>query len=178
MLTDLGRRYPPDELRHIEQALAGAESTTVTCRRATDADVGELRALAVAAYQRYVPRIGREPAPMTADYAAAVRDDEVWVAVRDDTITGMIVLVPEPDHLLLGNVAVLPSAQGSGTGSQLLALAEERARQLGLPEVRLYTNEAMTENLAYYPRRGYTETHRAEHHGFRRVFFVKAVSQG
>jgi hypothetical protein len=31
----------------------------------------------------------------------------------------------------------------------------------------------MTENLTYYPRHGYTETHRAEQDGFRRVFFSK-----
>jgi cation transport regulator ChaC len=31
----------------------------------------------------------------------------------------------------------------------------------------------MIENLAYYPRRGYRETHRAVQHGFRRVFFAK-----
>jgi GNAT superfamily N-acetyltransferase len=73
-------------------------------------------------------------------------------------------------------VAVLPSAQGRGTGARLLALAEEHARDLGLGEVRLYTNEAMTENIAYYARHGYAETHRQEHGGFRRVFFRKPVA--
>ena len=42
-------------------------------------------------------------------------------------------------------------------------------------EIRLYTNEAMTANLAYYPRHGYTETHRAHEDGFRRVFFAKQL---
>jgi hypothetical protein len=46
---------------------------------------------------------------------------------------------------------------------------------MGLPEVRLYTNEAMTENLDYYPRRGYRETHRATQNGYRRVFFSKIL---
>jgi len=50
------------------------------------------------------------------------------------------------------------------------------ARRHGLSQVRLYTNEAMTENLAYYPRRGYAETHRAEQGGFRRVFFSKVIT--
>jgi hypothetical protein len=46
----------------------------------------------------------------------------------------------------------------------------------GAPAVtRLYTNAAMTENLAYYPRRGYIETHRAAQDGFHRVFFRKPV---
>jgi GNAT superfamily N-acetyltransferase len=72
-------------------------------------------------------------------------------------------------------VAVLPAAQGRGSGARLLALAEDRARALHVPEVRLYTNTAMTENLTYYPRRGYTETHRAQQDGFDRVFFRKRV---
>jgi hypothetical protein len=55
------------------------------------------------------------------------------------------------------------------------ALRAGNTRRLRLPEIRLYTNEAMTENLAYYPRRGYTETHRAAEDGFNRVFFRKPV---
>ncbi|WP_229837150.1 hypothetical protein, partial [Dactylosporangium sucinum] len=42
--------------------------------------------------------------------------------------------------------------------------------------MRLYTNEAMTEDLAYYSRRRYVETHRAEQDGLRRVFFRKVVN--
>jgi GNAT superfamily N-acetyltransferase len=147
----------------------------IIVRAATAPDVAALGAVATAAYQGYVPRIGRPPAPMTADYAAAVADGTAWVAVRDDAVVGLLVLLPRPDHLLLENVAVLPSEQGRGTGSQLLAFGEEQARQRGLPEIRLFTNEAMTENLAYYPRRGYTETHRARDEGFSRVFFRKTL---
>jgi predicted N-acetyltransferase YhbS len=86
------------------------------------------------------------------------------------------VLIAEPGHLLLENLAVRPSRQGGGAGSRLLALAEDEARRLRLAEIRLYTNEAMTENLAYYPRRGYAKTHRAEQDGFRRVFFRKHIA--
>jgi GNAT superfamily N-acetyltransferase len=65
--------------------------------------------------------------------------------------------------------------QGRGIGVRLLDLAEDHARSLHLGEVRLYTNEAMTENLSYYPRHGYAETHRAEQDGFRRVYFRKPL---
>jgi hypothetical protein len=34
----------------------------------------------------------------------------------------------------------------------------------------------MTENLAYYPKHGYADTHRAEHDGFRRIFFSKRLA--
>jgi ribosomal protein S18 acetylase RimI-like enzyme len=63
-------------------------------------------------------------------------------------------------------VAVLPDVQGRGIGTRLLALAEDRARALHVPGIRLYTNAAMTEDLAYYRRHGYTETHLAHQDGF------------
>jgi ribosomal protein S18 acetylase RimI-like enzyme len=148
----------------------------IAVRTAAEADVPALHAIAAAAYQHYVPRIGRPPAPMTADYAAAVRRGQAWVASEDGQLAGFIILIVQPGHLLLENVAVLPAAQGRGIGARLLALAEEHARHLGLPEIRLYTNAAMTENLAYYPRHGYTETHRAQQDGFHRVFFRKHLT--
>ena len=40
----------------------------LSLRRAVSADVPSLVKLAYAAYGRYVARIGRPPAPMTADY--------------------------------------------------------------------------------------------------------------
>jgi ribosomal protein S18 acetylase RimI-like enzyme len=149
----------------------------LTVRPAREPDAAVLATVAAEAYRRYVPRIGREPAPMTADYAQAVRTGLTWVAEADGDIVGLLVLVVHPDHLLLENVAVLPSAQRRGVGARLLALAEDQARARGLDEIRLYTNEAMTENLAYYPRYGYTETHRAEQDGFRRVFFTKHLAR-
>jgi len=144
-------------------------------RPATPADVAAVQDLVRSAYRHYIPRIGRPPYPMVADYAALIGAGQVWVALAGGVIDGVLVLVPEHDHVLVDTVAVAPGAQGRGRGTALLAFAEDRARELGLPEVRLYTNEAMTENIAYYPRRGYTETHRSLDQGYRRVFFSKRV---
>jgi ribosomal protein S18 acetylase RimI-like enzyme len=147
----------------------------VTLRPAGDPDIDALRMIATA-YGHYLARIGRDPAPMTADYAQAVRSGHAWVAVDRGECVGLAILIAGPGHLLLENVAVLPAAQGRGVGSCLLALAEDQARSLHLSEIWLYTNEAMTENLAYYRRHGYAETHRAEQDGFRRVFFCKRLA--
>lgn len=87
---------------------------------------------------------------MSADYSAAIHDGHVWVATEDEQVVGLAVLVPQPGHLLLQNLAVAPSAQGKGIGSRLLAWAEDQAQRRGLREIRLYTNEAMIENLSYY----------------------------
>jgi ribosomal protein S18 acetylase RimI-like enzyme len=127
------------------------------------------------AYSKYIERIGRPPGPMTADYAAALEHSRVWVAERDYAMVGVLVTEDRADHLLLETVAVTPSAQGMGYGRVLLDRAERDAVELGLAEVRLYTNEAMTENLNFYPRHGYRETGRAVEDGFRRVYFSKAV---
>jgi ribosomal protein S18 acetylase RimI-like enzyme len=151
------------------------QQPAVTVRRATPDDVPALYVVVHEAYLLYVPRIGRMPAPMTADYSAAVQSGQAWVAEADGAIAGLLVLVVYPDYLLIENIAVQPSAQRRGIGSRLLELAEDEARAHGLGEIRLYTNEGMTENLAFYPRHGYRETRRAEENGFRRVFFSKQL---
>ena len=151
------------------------QEPAVAVRRAAPADVPALYVVVHEAYLLYVPRIGRMPAPMTADYSAAVRSGQAWVALADGEIAGLIVLVGYQGYLLIENIAVLPSAQRRVIGARLLMLAEDEARANGLGEIRLYTNEGMTENLAYYPRHGYRETRRAEEHGFRRVFFSKVL---
>ncbi|MEV0696593.1 GNAT family N-acetyltransferase [Saccharopolyspora sp. NPDC050389] len=149
----------------------------VEFREARLPDVAALEDLARLAYSLYTQRMDRLPAPMVADYSAAVREHQVWIAEEDDRILGMLVLVPEGDVMLLENVAVHPDAQGRGLGRDLLALADREAAEQRMAEIRLYTNEVMTENLAYYPRHGYTESGRAEQDGYRRVFFRKAVDQ-
>jgi len=151
------------------------QEPAVTVRRAAPADVPALYVVVHEAYLLYVPRIGRMPAPMTADYSAAVQSGQAWVAEADGQVLGLLVLVVNQGYLLIENIAVLPSAQRRGIGARLLTLAEDEARVNGLGEIRLYTNEGMTENLAYYPRHGYRETRRAEEHGFRRVFFSKVL---
>ncbi|TML08178.1 MAG: GNAT family N-acetyltransferase [Actinobacteria bacterium] len=142
-------------------------------RPARPDDAGALRDIVERAYSRYIERIGRRPAPMDDDYVAKIGDGHVEVAVEGGNPVGLIVLVPQADHLLVENVAVDPAFQRGGVGRALLAHAEQRAAQRGLREIRLYTNAAMTENLSLYPRLGYRETGRDTEHGFQRVYFSK-----
>jgi ribosomal protein S18 acetylase RimI-like enzyme len=144
-------------------------------RDATPADREPIERLVEAAYGAYVDRIGKRPAPMDADYAALIDAGRVTVAELGGGIAGLLVLIPMPDHLLVENVAVDPAAQGTGLGRRLMAHAEDDARARGLGEIRLYTNELMTENVAWYPRLGYRETERRAESGFSRVFFAKRV---
>jgi N-acetylglutamate synthase-like GNAT family acetyltransferase len=152
----------------------GAEEIVI--RRAAASDAGAVGDLVHAAYQHYVPRIGRPPVPMTLDYAQVVADGNTWLAERDGRLVGVLVLEHLDDHVLVENLAVLPAAQGSGVGSRLLRQAEDEARARGVRELRLYTHELMTENRAFYPRRGYRETHVAGEPPWRRAFFAKDLA--
>jgi N-acetylglutamate synthase-like GNAT family acetyltransferase len=142
-------------------------------RPAVHADVPAIAALVRDAYALYVPRIGRQPAPVTADHAGLVAAGRTSVAEVDGAIAGVIVLIPAEDHLLVENVAVAPALQGRGLGGELMRYAERRATELGVQELRLYTNALMTENLALYPVLGYVETGRRTEDGFSRVYFSK-----
>jgi GNAT superfamily N-acetyltransferase len=147
----------------------------VLIRQAEGRDVAAITSLVEAAYALYVPRIGREPAPMAADYGALVAAGEAWVGVSGDEVVGVLVIRAAGDALELENVAVTPAQQGHGHGRALIAFAEQRARELGLTAVTLYTNEAMDENLRLYPRLGYVESGRRVDEGYRRVFFRKSL---
>jgi ribosomal protein S18 acetylase RimI-like enzyme len=111
---------------------------------------------------------------MDDNYDDKIRKGQVFAA-DDDAIVGFIVLVPKADHMLLENVAVDPYHQGIGVGRSLLDYAEIHAAQFGFSEVRLYTNEAMTENLSFYPRLGYHETDRRIENDFHRVYYSKRL---
>jgi ribosomal protein S18 acetylase RimI-like enzyme len=139
------------------------------------ADADWARALVRRAYALYVPRMGKEPAPMLADYGALIAAGEVHVLEEAGAPKALIVIYPKEDALFIENIAVDPATQRKGHGRALLAFAEREARRLGLKFLRLYTNAMMTENLAYYPRLGFRETERREEDGYSRVFFEKRV---
>jgi DNA-binding MarR family transcriptional regulator/GNAT superfamily N-acetyltransferase len=52
---------------------------------------------------------------------------------------------------------ICASARGLGLGRQLLALAEQHARDMGARKVRLETNRALTEAIRLYRSAGYAE---------------------
>lgn len=147
----------------------------VLTRPATPEDEPAIRACARAAYARYVADIGREPAPMRADYAAHITRGEAHVAEDGGGFLGYVVFFPEDGAMMLDSVAVMPGAEGQGIGRRLIALCEEAALAGGLPAVRLYTNAKMTGNLTLYPRLGFVRTGRRTENGFDRVFFEKRL---
>lgn len=145
-------------------------------RLAEPSEASALRDLVRAAYAHYVPRLGREPMPMTDDYAARISAGQAWALDEEGRLIGALVLEDTPDGLLIDNIAVAEAARGAGHGRGLMGFAEAEARRRGHARVWLYTNEKMTENIALYTRLGYRETHREVQAGFSRVFMEKPVA--
>ena len=144
--------------------------TTSRIRRASPDDAEYIRSIARAAFEQYTVRIGREPAPMVADFVAAISSDQVVVIETAAVVAGYRIGWPEADAYFIDNIAIEPTRQGEGLGRKLMDHAIEEARRLSLPAVRLYTNVAMNENLSLYAHLGFAETHRAWEDGFHRVY--------
>lgn len=149
------------EKMHIRLAKAADRWAVVACVRA--------------AYAKYITRMDREPAPLHADYEALIARGVVYVLVTEAEVRGVLVMMPEHRSLFVENVAVDPRFQGQGLGQKLMAFVEQQARNEQLPEVHLYTNEVMTENLRFYQKLGFEEEGRRVEDGYHRIFLRKRL---
>lgn len=129
---------------------------TIKCGGATDPhshDVARIVAIAHAAYVKYVPRIGREPPPMVADFAAEIAAGHAVVLQITGTVEGYLISWPKTEAYFIDNIAVDPAHQGLGLGRQLMDYAVREAKRHNL-------SVTMTENLTMYAHMGSVETHR------------------
>lgn len=129
----------------------------LTHRQAAPKDADAARALTRSAYGRWVPVIGREPLPMTADYEQAMIDHRFDLWHHRDTLVGLIETEAHEDHLYIVNIAVTPELQGRGLGlgERMITHAEDLAREAGFGVVRLRTNQKMDANIRLYRRLGF-----------------------
>jgi len=153
---------------------------TPVLRIAMPGDADAVRAVVKAAYEPWIPVIGMRPLPLEADYDQLIGAGSVTVLIEPGagTIAALIVLVPEPEALLIENVAVDPVFQRRGFGRILLTHAEDVARSAGLGTVRLYTHRRMATNIALYERLGYAITTRDTHEERPVVHMTKALVNG
>lgn len=149
----------------------------IEIRPANLTDVPAMKRVVADAYRKYIERIGKPPAPMLDDYAMRVCSHTAWVAESCGTITGLIVLLPKQEHLLLDNVAVDPIHQGLGVGRALLRIAEDEAVRQCYAELRLYMRQKMTENLTMCLALGWVEAGRGKQDGYQQIFFRKQLDR-
>ncbi len=151
-------------------------SDTVRLVQALEGDAAAIRKLTREAYAKWVPVIGREPKPMTADYAEAVKKHRFDFLYVNGELAALIETVGCSDHLLIENVAVSPAFQGRGYGRMLMAHAEKLAASSNFEHVKLYTNKLFVENVQLYIRLGYSVDREEEVKGGTVVHMSKQVS--
>src|SRR5882724_4427664 len=127
-------------------------SDTVKLVQALEGDAAAIRKLTREAYAKWVPVIGREPKPMTADYTEAVKKHRFAFLCVNGELAALIETIRCSDHLLIENVAVSPSFQGKGYGRMLMAHAEKLAASSNFEQVKLDTNKLLVENVQLYIR--------------------------
>lgn len=126
-------------------------------RRATLRDVPAVRALKDAAYAQNEAIMGVTAVPRQVDYAAMIRDHEIWVADGEGHLVACTVLQTTGEPTIF-SLAVHPAAQGRRLGDALLAFSEKRLKELGARTVALYTNLKLEQRIAWYERKGYRRT--------------------
>jgi ribosomal protein S18 acetylase RimI-like enzyme len=148
----------------------------MSIRQAQAADHEAIVACIRAAYAKDRARMDREPAPLHADYQELIARGVVFVLPDAGGVCGVVVMMPHEGSMFVENIAVAPRFQGLGLGMLLMAFVEQQAREQHLGQIRLYTNEVMTENLRFYRRLGFEEEGRHLQDGYRRVFLRKILA--
>lgn len=159
-MTQPDREHEPERLR-IE--------------RAGPPDAGPVRRLVRDAYARWVPVIGREPLPVQVDYHQAIRAHDIDLLRAGEALVGLIETILRVDHVFIENIAVDPAHQGRGHGRRLLRHADQLARQAGLGELRLQTNQAFAANIDFYRRGGFRIDRTAPFRGGTVVFMSRTI---
>ncbi len=110
------------------------------------------------------------------DYEALIAQGVVSVLTEGEAVQGVLVMMLQQNCFCVENIAVDPCFQGQGLGKMLMAFVEQQARKEQVKEIRLYTNEVMTENLLFYQKLGFEEEDRRMQDGYRRVFLHKVLA--
>lgn len=85
---------------------------TLTVRLAAQEDTDAVKACVVAAFERYVERIGKPPRPMLLDFSAQILAGHTWVAQDGERIVGALVQYETEQGFYIDTVAAIPSMQG------------------------------------------------------------------
>jgi len=139
---------------------------SLNLRRATPGDYAAAGEVTVAAYEPFVT--GPEDGYVGKLRDAAARDAgaELWVATPadGDEVLGTVTICPagsawreiaRDDEGEFRMLAVDPAAQGTGAGTALARLCEERAREHGATGMALSSLASMTAAHRVYARLGY-----------------------
>jgi len=109
-----------------------------------------------------------------AELEAELVDNLGCVAQIGERTVGAVRARRDGELLLVGRLVIAPDLQGAGIGSRLLAVVEERGREVGCRVAELFTGSLSEANLRLYTKLGYRETERVDgDDGIQQVFMRK-----
>ena len=139
-------------------------TTSLTTREVEDADADALVALVDSAYREYpgcVLDLEGEDADLQQPASVAARNGSRWWVVEDDgrAVATVAAGALQPSGALeLKRLYVAASHRRRGLGARLVALVEDRARQLGADRIVLWSDTRFTDAHRLYERLGYEDT--------------------
>jgi predicted N-acetyltransferase YhbS len=147
----------------------------VTLRPATLSDIPTIVAIIHAAFQEYDGAID-PPSGAHNESADKIREqmatDQALLALIAGQPVGCVLYRNQGDHMYFGRLAVLPEHRGRGIAGALIAYVEERAREIGLPRVRLGVRVALPRLRMRYERLGYRVIAERSHEGYTHPTYV------
>ena len=144
-------------------------------RQANLEDIQSIKVCIDNAFGEYIPTLGRKPSSMNTDFRPLIREGHVFVIEIEVRIIAAMVLVKNDDHVLIRSVAVSPDFRKSGFGKQLLNFAEQKTRDAGVSEIRLYTSASLPHLIDYWAKLGFQKTECKLDAGHQRVFMSKSL---
>ena len=128
--------------------------------------------IALKAYEKYVERMGKEPAPMRP---VIQKEDVVFVCEDNEQVIAFAILVKINDQILLDSIAVNPLHQKKGIGANFIKFIEQYLMEQKFDKYQLYTNEKMFENIDWYQKIGFKIFKKVNEKGFNRIYFEKKL---
>ena len=141
-------------------------------RKAKLEDHKIIMAIALKAYEKYIERMGKEPAPMRP---VIQNEDVVFVCENNKQVIAFVILVKINDQIILDSIAVDPSHQKKGIGNNFIKFIEEYLMEQKVNKYQLYTNEMMFENIKWYQKIGFKIFKKVTEKGYNRIYFEKEL---
>ena len=141
-------------------------------RKANSKDKDTIKQIALRAYQKYIERMGKEPAPMRPNIQ---KNDIVFVCEKENKIIAFAILVIKDGNIFLENLAVEPLLQQKNVGTAFISFIENYLIKEKFDFYQLYTNEKMIENILWYQKIGFKKIREVTEKGFNRVYFQKQL---
>jgi GNAT superfamily N-acetyltransferase len=148
---------------------------TIMLRAATEHDIPTIVGLIQAAFKEYDGAID-PPSGAHKENAENIlhklATERAVLALLGNQAVACVFYRNEGEYMYFGRLAVLPAYRNRGIAAALIGYVEERAREQGLPRVRLGVRVALPNLRARYEHLGYRVIEERRHAGYERPTYV------